>query len=90
MALPQTSQFIILIPTRNSISKPEVADLQVALISKGAMCCGVFLTADCHTTYEELQAKGVEFTQPPADRFYGLEEVFKDPFGTWFSMSRPK
>lgn len=81
---------IILMPTRSAMSKPEIADLQETLIAKGAMSSGVFLTADCQRTYEELKAKGVEFTQPPTDRFYGLEAVFKDPFGNWFSMSQPK
>ena len=60
------------------------------LMKKGAFGAGVFTTADCRKTYEELKAKGVEFLSPPKDQFYGVEAVFKDPFGNWFSMTQPK
>ena len=60
------------------------------LMRKGKMPTGVLYTADCHATYEELKAKGVEFPQPPAERPYGVEAVMKDPFGNKFSMTQPK
>ena len=73
---------------------PKLAAEDVATISelvkKGAFGAGVFETADCRKTYEELKAKGVEFVSAPKDQFYGIEAVFKDPFGNWFSMSQPK
>ena len=61
-----------------------------ALLKKGWFNAGAFQTADCRKTFEELQAKGVEFTSEPKDEFYGVEAVFKDPFGNWFSMTQPK
>ena len=60
------------------------------LMKKGAFGAGVFQTADCRKTYEELKAKGVEFLSPPKEQFYGVEAVFRDPFGNWFSMTQPK
>lgn len=54
------------------------------------MGTGVFQTADCQKTYEELKAKGVEFLQPPTDRFYGVEALLKDNSGNLFSMTQPK
>lgn len=60
------------------------------LMKKGAFGAGVFMTSDCRKTYEELKAKGVEFLSPPKEQFYGVEAVFKDPFGNWFSMTQPK
>lgn len=73
---------------------PKLAEQDVdtisSLVKKGAFGAGVFETADCRRTYEELKAKGVEFVSPPKDQFYGVEAVFKDPFGNWFSMSQPK
>jgi predicted enzyme related to lactoylglutathione lyase len=60
------------------------------LLKKGKMPTGIFATADCQKTYEELLAKGVEFTQPPTERFYGIEAIVKDPFGNWFSMTQRK
>ena len=60
------------------------------LLAKGAMGAGVFKTADCHATYEELAAKGVEFLSEPAERPYGVEAVFKDNSGNWFSLTQPR
>ena len=51
---------------------------------------GVLQTPDCLATYEELKAKGVEFTSPPKEQFYGVEAVMKDNSGNWFSMTEPK
>lgn len=72
--------------------KIQAEDVQAIseLIKKGAFGAGVFQTADCRKTYEELKAKGVEFLSPPKEQFYGIEAVFKDPFGNWFSMTQPK
>jgi catechol 2,3-dioxygenase-like lactoylglutathione lyase family enzyme len=75
--------------------KPEESSKQdidaiTALLEKGWFSAGAFRTADCRKTFEELKAKGVEFVSEPKDQFYGVEAVFKDPFGNWFSMSQPK
>jgi catechol 2,3-dioxygenase-like lactoylglutathione lyase family enzyme len=71
------------------LQEEDVADLR-RLVKKGVLGAGVMGTADCRKTYEELSAKGVEFTSPPKDQFYGIEAVFKDPFGNWFSLTQPK
>ena len=47
-------------------------------------------TDDCRATYEELRAKGVTFLEEPADRPYGIEAVFRDDSGNWFSLSQRK
>ena len=60
------------------------------LVESGSMGVGVLAVDDCQKTYEELKAKGVEFTGPPEDRFYGVETQFKDNSGNWFSMTQPK
>ena len=41
---------------------------------------------DCHRTYEELRAKGVEFIQPPSTRPYGTEAVCRDNSGNWLVL----
>jgi predicted enzyme related to lactoylglutathione lyase len=41
---------------------------------------------DCHRTYEELRARGVEFIQEPADRPYGVEAVCRDNSGNWIVL----
>lgn len=61
-----------------------------SLVAKGALGPGVMGTDDCRKTYEELSARGVEFIQEPADRPYGIEAVFRDDSGNWFSLTQPK
>jgi catechol 2,3-dioxygenase-like lactoylglutathione lyase family enzyme len=58
-----------------------------SLVAKGAFSGGVLETDDCRTTYEELRAKGVIFIEEPTDRPYGVEAVFRDDSGNWFSLT---
>jgi len=60
------------------------------LVSKGTFGFGVFECDDLLATYEELMAKGVEFTKPPKQEFYGFEALFKDDSGNWFSLGQKK
>jgi catechol 2,3-dioxygenase-like lactoylglutathione lyase family enzyme len=60
------------------------------LVTKGAMGFALGLrTDDVHKTYEELKAKGVEFTDEPTDRFYGTDCGFRDPFGNHLRLVQP-
>jgi len=59
------------------------------LMAKGVLGAGVFNTDDCRGTYEELKARGVQFISEPAERPYGIEAVFKDNSGNWFSLTQP-
>lgn len=60
------------------------------LVENGKLGAGVFGTSDCHATYKELKSKGVEFMSPPAERPYGIEALFKDNSGNWFSLTQQK
>jgi catechol 2,3-dioxygenase-like lactoylglutathione lyase family enzyme len=60
------------------------------MVSKGTFGFGVFECNDLRATYEELKAKGVEFTKPPTEEFYGFEALFKDDSGNWFSLGQKK
>ena len=64
----------------------ESAKQMRELVSKGTFGFGVFECNDLYATYEELKAKGVEFSKPPTKEFYGLEALFKDDSGNWFSL----
>ena len=48
-----------------------------------------FYSDNVEKTYEELKAKGVQFISEPAQRPYGIEAVFKDNSGNWFSLTQP-
>lgn len=82
---------IVLMPTTpGPMMDAESTEALRALIRKGKLGAGVLETADVRKTYEELKAKGVEFMQPPTERFYGIEALFKDDSGNWFSLTQRK
>jgi predicted enzyme related to lactoylglutathione lyase len=59
-----------------------------SLVAKGAMAGGVIETDDCQRTYQELKSRGVTFLQEPAERPYGIEALFRDDSGNWFSLTQ--
>jgi catechol 2,3-dioxygenase-like lactoylglutathione lyase family enzyme len=60
------------------------------LVAKGAAGGGlIFETQDCRGTYEQLRAAGVEFTQEPVERFYGIDCALRDPFGNPIRFTQP-
>ena len=69
----------------------EAAAEQVReLLTKGVMGLGFILTTDdCRRTYEELLARGVEFTQEPTEHFYGIDCGLRDPFGNHIRITQP-
>jgi len=52
-----------------------------ALMSKGFAGTVFLTTDDCRASYEQLKARGVEFTEAPEDRPYGIDAGFRDPSG---------
>src|SRR6266404_1431583 len=72
----QPDMEIVLMPTgTNPMMDPATAETLRNLITTGKLGAGVFETPDCKASYEELKAKGVEFMQPPTERFYGTEAL---------------
>jgi len=60
------------------------------LVSKGATGGHLFFTTiDCRKTYNELRAKGVEFTEEPTERPYCIDCGLRDPFGNHIRFSQP-
>ena len=64
----------------------ETSDQLRALVAKGAAGGLFFATDDCRGTYEELKAKGVEFSQEPTEQPYGLDAGFRDSSGNSMRM----
>lgn len=80
---------IILMPvTEGMVFTKETAAQMRELIKKGTFGFGVFECKDIYATYEELKAKGVEFKKEPKKEFYGIEALFKDDSGNWFSLGQ--
>lgn len=67
---------------------PESAEQLKGLIAKGVLGAGVFATDDIHADYQAMKARGVEFLQEPRERPYGIEAIFRDDSGNWFSFTQ--
>ncbi|MFD3484159.1 MULTISPECIES: VOC family protein [unclassified Streptomyces] len=69
----------------------ETAQQVRELVTKGATGGSLFFTTDdCRGTYETLKGRGVEFTDEPTDRPYGIDCGLRDPFGNSIRFSQPK
>lgn len=80
---------ITLMPIKAGMMFSEEAAEQLRnLVKNGTFGFGVFETNDIYATYEELKAKGVEFSKAPTKEFYGVEALFKDNSGNWFSLGQ--
>jgi predicted enzyme related to lactoylglutathione lyase len=49
----------------------------------------VFLTTDdVRASVEQLKGRGVEFTEEPEERPYGIDSGFRDPSGNSFRLTQ--
>ena len=82
---------ITLMPiNKGGMFEEQVAKNLSELVKKGTFGFGVFECVDIYATYQELKDKGVEFTKEPTQEFYGIEAMFKDDSGNWFSLTQFK
>jgi len=82
-------EIILMEPKPGMLMDEQTSQSLRAIMAKGVLGAGVFNTDDCRGTYEEMKAKGVQFVSEPAERPYGIEAVFKDNSGNWFSLTQP-
>jgi len=72
-------------PVMDEGTQKQVQDL----MSKG-FSGSVFLTTDdVQASYEELKGNGVEFTEAPSERPYGIDSEFRDPSGNTIRLGKP-
>ena len=81
---------IVLSPVSRGIFSKEIVETLKELVKNGTFGVAVYACDDVFATYEELKAKGVEFTKPPTKEFYGTEAIFKDDSGNWYSLAELK
>jgi uncharacterized glyoxalase superfamily protein PhnB len=46
----------------------------------------VLIVDNCRAAYDRMRARGVEFTQEPADRYGSVDAGFRDPSGNGWKM----
>lgn len=71
-------------PVMDATTKRQVEDL----MGKGFAGAVFLTTEDCQASYEELKARGVEFTDAPEKRPYGIDCGFRDPSGNSFRLTQ--
>lgn len=69
-----------------AVPGPPMMDQETAqqvrdLSAKGFAGTVFLVTDDCQASYEELKGRGVEFTETPEERPYGIDSGFRDPSG---------
>jgi len=78
----------VLMPLGGPHHDPETEKQLRELIAKGTFGVGVLATDDCRKSYEEMSRRGVTFLSEPAERPYGVEAMFRDDSGNWFSLTQ--
>jgi catechol 2,3-dioxygenase-like lactoylglutathione lyase family enzyme len=60
------------------------------LTAKGFSGTVFLVTDDCQASYEELKGRGVEFSELPEERPYGIDCGFRDPSGNSIRLTQVK
>jgi predicted enzyme related to lactoylglutathione lyase len=71
-------------PMIDDTTRAQIHDL----MAKGVAGTVFLTTDDCQATYEDLVSRGVEFTEPPEKRPYGIDAGFRDPSGNEFRLTQ--
>jgi len=72
------------------MSTPETQAQIRETMAKGVAGTVFLTTDDCRASYEELEARGVEFTDTPEERPYGIDSGFRDPSGNSIRLTEVK
>ena len=67
---------------------PDTIEQVRELMAKGAAGTIFLTTDDCRASYEELKGRGVEFTEEPEERPYGIDSGFRDPSGNAIRLTQ--
>jgi predicted enzyme related to lactoylglutathione lyase len=71
-------------PVLDDNTQQQVRDL----MGKGFAGTVFLTTDDVRASYAELKDRGVEFTEEPEERPYGIDSGFRDPSGNSFRLTQ--
>jgi uncharacterized glyoxalase superfamily protein PhnB len=79
--------------TLMAIPGPPVMDAATGdqvreLMGKGFAGTVFLTTDDAHASYEQLKARGLEFSEEPEERPYGIDMGFRDPSGNSIRLTQ--
>jgi uncharacterized glyoxalase superfamily protein PhnB len=66
----------------------ETAEQVRTLMAKGFAGTVFLTTEDVRADYDTLKSRGVEFTEAPEERPYGIDCGFRDPSGNHFRLTQ--
>ena len=84
---PDVSIVLMAIPGP-PVMDPDTADQVRSLMAKGFAGTVFLATEDCQAAYEQLKGRGVEFTEAPEERPYGIDSAFRDPSGNHIRLTQ--
>jgi uncharacterized glyoxalase superfamily protein PhnB len=71
-------------PMVDKVTQAQISDLA----AKGFAGTVFLTTEDCRADYERLLARGVEFSEAPEERPYGIDAGFRDPSGNAIRLTQ--
>ena len=78
---------LMMVPGEPMVDKATQA--QISDLAAKGFAGTVFLTTDdCRADYERLVARGVEFSEAPEERPYGIDAGFRDPSGNAIRLTQ--
>jgi catechol 2,3-dioxygenase-like lactoylglutathione lyase family enzyme len=86
---PDVSIVLMAIPGQ-PVLDPETAEQVKSLMAKGFAGTIFLTTDDVYGDFERLKSRGVEFSEHPEDRPYGIDSGFHDPSGNSFRLTQVK
>ena len=88
--IPGEDRHILLEPFGPPGQDEQTAAQAREVASKGGMGLAlIFTTDDAHATYAALCEKGVELSEEPVERPYGIDFGLRDPFGNSVRITQP-
>src|SRR3954452_25003467 len=84
---PDVSVVLMAIPDA-PVMDAETGEQVRNLMAKGFAGTLFLTTDDVRTSYEQLKGRGVEFTEEPEERPYGIDCGFRDPSGNSFRLTQ--
>jgi predicted enzyme related to lactoylglutathione lyase len=78
---------LMTVPGEPMVDKGTQAQIR-DLAAKGFAGTVFLTTDDCRADYERLVARGVEFSEAPEERPYGIDAGFRDPSGNAIRLTQ--
>jgi catechol 2,3-dioxygenase-like lactoylglutathione lyase family enzyme len=78
-----------LMPVEAGTFSPEIKRRKAELLALSGLGGGIIFTDDCRRDFAELRDRGVEFSEEPEERFYGIDCGFRDPSGNSWRLTQP-